>query len=233
MTGGGSGIGRSIALGLGRVGVAVAVVDVAMRSAEATADLIRAGGGTAEPYEADVTSAEAVEHVVGNVRVAWGRPTVLVNSAGIFPRSRVVDMSEEEWDTVLATNLKGAFLMSRAVVPGMVREGFGRIISITSSLGSAGSPAGAHYAASKAGLDALMRSLAAEVAADGINVNNVAPGLTDTPMMRRANSGEYIENVTNASPRGRLGQPDDVVELVLFLCGDGATHITGQVYHLR
>jgi NAD(P)-dependent dehydrogenase (short-subunit alcohol dehydrogenase family) len=233
VSGGGSGIGRSIALGLGAAGLAVAVVDINEANALATAEQIQLQGGRAEHYVSDVSDGASVRRVVSAVGEGLGAPGILINSAGVFPRSTVVEMTEEEWDRVLATNLKSVFLLCRGFLPGMVRQGYGRIVSVTSSLGSTGAAAGAHYAASKAGIDALMRSIAAEVADQGVNVNNVAPGLTDTPMMRGANSDEYIEAVAKRSPRGRLGQPSDVVDLVLFLCSEGAAHITGQVYYLR
>ncbi len=142
-------------------------------------------------------------------------------------------MAESEWDLVLSTNLKGLFLTSKAVLPGMIARKRGRIISITSGLGTTGVPRGSHYAASKGGINAFTRSLAKEVAECGINVNTIAPGLTDTPMMRGANTPEYIASVTKTMPGGKLGQPEDVVGLALFLVGEGAIHITGQVITLR
>jgi NAD(P)-dependent dehydrogenase (short-subunit alcohol dehydrogenase family) len=142
-------------------------------------------------------------------------------------------MELEEWRKVLDTNLLSAFLICREVIPLMAAEGGGRVVAITSGLGSTGVARGAHYAASKAGLDALMRSLAEEVVEQGINVNCIAPGITDTPMMRRANRPEDVTAITERLPRRRLGAPQDMVPLVLFLVGVGAEHITGQVYSLR
>jgi len=233
VTGAGSGIGKGIATGMARAGLQVAVVDIAGDNASATVEQIRSSGGVATAFTADVAQAAMVQRLIDDVTGAMGPLDVLVNSVGIFPRSAVVEMSEEEWDRVHATNLKSAFLLCRAVLPGMVERRRGRIVSVTSSLGLSGSATGAHYAASKAGLDALMRSLSAEVADDGVNVNNVAPGLTDTPMMRGANSPEYIQMLARRAPGSRLGQPADVVNLILFLCSEGAAHITGQVYNLR
>ena len=233
VTGAGSGIGRAIALGIAEGGIRVAAVDIAGPNATATAERAVAKGGAMEAFATDVSRAPDVVGLYDQVRERMGIPSVLINCVGIYPRSRVADMSEEEWDRVLSTNLKSAFLMCRAVVPGMAELGQGRIVSITSSLGVTGSAGGAHYAASKAGLDAFTRSLAHEVGEQGINVNCVAPGLTDTPMMRGANSPEYIALLAARSPGGRLGQPEDVLGLVLFLLSDGAAHITGQVYNLR
>jgi 3-oxoacyl-[acyl-carrier protein] reductase len=142
-------------------------------------------------------------------------------------------MDEAEWDRVLDTNLKGVFLMCRETVPGMRERRWGRVITITSELGQSGSASGAHYAASKAGINAFTRSLAKEVGGDGVNVNCIAPGLTDTPMMRGANRPDYIAAVASESPGGRLGQPGDVVGLVAFLVSEGADHISGQVITMR
>jgi NAD(P)-dependent dehydrogenase (short-subunit alcohol dehydrogenase family) len=180
-----------------------------------------------------VTESAAVERAAREVSERLGPIDILVNCAGIFPRSPVAEMAETEWDRVLGTNVKGVFLASRAVLPSMIVRKHGRIVSITSSLATVGSPRGSHYTASKGAIDAFTRSLAKEVAADGINVNAIAPGLTDTPMMRGANSPEYIAAVAKTMPGGRLGEPQDVVGLVLFLLSEGAKDITGQVIVFR
>ena len=233
VTGGGSGIGRAIALGLARIGISVGVGDKDPdRVANATA-AIESCGSRAHGVTADVGRHDEVRRLVAEVSGRLGAIDILVNCAGIFPRSSVIEMSEDEWDRTSATNIKSVFMTSQAVLPAMIARKWGRIISITSSLGTTGVPRGAHYAASKGGINALTRSLAREVVNDGINVNAIAPGLTDTPMMRGANSPEYIAAVTNAMPGRRLGQPEDVVGLALFLASEGARYITGQVIALR
>jgi NAD(P)-dependent dehydrogenase (short-subunit alcohol dehydrogenase family) len=233
VTGGGSGIGRAIALGLAGIGIPVGVGDRDPdRVAKVTAE-IESRGTRTYGRVVDVGQRADVQQWVAEVTEHLGPIDILVNCAGIFPRSSVVEMAESEWDLVMSTNLKGLFLTSQAVLPGMIARHGGRIISITSGLGTTGVPRGSHYASSKGGINGFTRSLAKEVADYGINVNTIAPGLMDTPMMRGANTPEYIASVTKTMPGGKLGQPEDVVGLVLFMVSDGAKDITGQVIVLR
>jgi 2-hydroxycyclohexanecarboxyl-CoA dehydrogenase len=232
VSGGGSGIGRAIALGLGAAGVATGVVDLSRDGARATVAAIQGRGGRAHAAVGDVGVASEVAQMVTEIGETLGPIDILVNCAGIFPRVPVAEMDERDWDRTLATNLKSVFLLSRETVGGMVARGFGRIISITSDLGSVGSPGGAAYAASKAGINAFTRSLAKEVSMAGVTVNCVAPGLTDTPMMRGANTPDYIEAVSAQLPGG-LGRPEDVVGLALFLASDAAKYVSGQIFSMR
>ena len=233
VTGGASGIGRAIALGLAGIGIHVGLGDRDADGLAHAAAAIEGCGSRAYGLVADVAQSADVQGLVGEVSERLGPIDILVNSAGIYPRSSVADMSEAEWDRVLATNLKGVFLASHAVLPAMLARKHGRIISITSGLAMTGSPRGAHYTASKGAINSFTRSLAKEVTENGINVNAIEPGLTDTPMMRGANSAEYIAALTKTMPGGRLGQPEDVVGLVLFLLSEGARDITGQVISFR
>ena len=233
VTGGASGIGRAIALGLAGIGIHVGLGDRDADGLARAAAAIENCGSRAYGRAVDVAQSADVQRLVGEVSERLGPIDILVNSAGIYPRSSVVEMPEAEWDRVLATNLKGVFLASHAVLPAMIARKHGRIISITSGLAMTGSPRGAHYTASKGAINSFTRSLAKEVADNGVNVNAIEPGLTDTPMMRGANSAEYIAALTKSMPGGRLGQPEDVVGLVLFLLSEGARDITGQVIGFR
>lgn len=233
VAGGGGAIGGAIARGLATDGLAVGVVDRDPDGAKRTVETIEVSGGVADAAPCDLSRGDELRQAVAELTRRLGPPEVLVHAAGIYPRSAVVDMDEGEWDHVLAVNLTSAFRLCRTVLPSMLERGSGRIVLVTSSLGTTGSPRGAHYAVSKAGLDALVRSLSAEVADQGVTANAVAPGLTESPMMRGANAEEYVRSLVARMPGGRLGQPEDVVPLVRFLVGPGAHHITGQIYALR
>ena len=233
VTGGGSGIGRAIALALAGIGVDVAVMDKEPGRSAEVKGAIEQCGCRAFCTSGDVGQSADIERLVSGVNSGLGPIDILVNCAGIFPRGAVAEMSEADWDRTFDTNIKGVFLASRAVVGTMIARKSGRILSITSGLGTTGVPRGSNYAATKGAINAFTRSLAKEVANDGINVNAIAPGLTDTPMMRGANTPEYIQSMTNSMPGRRLGQPDDAVGLALFLVSEGAKHITGQVIALR
>ncbi|MGH9088872.1 MAG: SDR family NAD(P)-dependent oxidoreductase [Acidimicrobiales bacterium] len=233
VAGGAGAIGGAIARGLAADGFAIGIIDRDADGAKRAVATLEADHGVADAAPCDLTSIEGIRSAAAELTARLGEPHVLVHAAGIYPRAAVAEMDADEWTAVLATNLTSAFVLSQAVLPSMLRRADGRIVYVTSSLGTSGSERGAHYAASKAGLDALMRSLSSEVAHHGIGVNCVAPGLTESPMMRRANSDAYVESVTAGLPGGRLGQPEDVVPLVRFLVGPGAHHVTGQVYALR
>jgi NAD(P)-dependent dehydrogenase (short-subunit alcohol dehydrogenase family) len=233
VTGGASGMGRAISLGFARAGLAVAVVDLEGGRAGNTASEIEAAGGRALGLAADVSNAASVQEVVARAERELGPIDVLVNCAGIYPRTLVVDMSEAEWRRVLETNLTSVFLVSQAVASRMIPRRTGRIVTITSSVGVTGNLRSAHYAASKGGINGFMRSLAREMLEYGINVNAIAPGSTDTPMMRGGNTPESMAAKAREMPGGRIGQPEDVVGIVLFLASEGADYITGQVLNLR
>jgi len=229
VTGAGRGIGLSIALAFAREGARVAVCDIDSSFLDGAMAEIEAVEGEARAFQMDVTSREQIQGVVFEVDDHWGTIDILVNNAGIYEVLPFEEITEEQWDRLLAVNLKGTFLCCQAVIPSMVRQGGGRIISIASSAGKAGGKlAGAHYSVSKAGVICLAKQLARELGAHGITVNAVAPGRIDTPMIQEASSEEN-EAFRLQTPLGRLGTEADVANAVVFLASDEASFITGEI----
>ena len=229
VTGGSRGIGQAIAQALARVGSRVAVVarDVA-KAREAAASLGNGAGGTAQGYGCDVSDAQQVETTVAAVEKDFGRIDVLVNNAGTTRDNLLFRIGEEDWDTVLNTNLKGAFLVTKHAARGMIKRRWGRIINITSVVGISGNKGQANYTASKAGLIGFTKSVSKELASRNVLVNAVAPGFIDTELTRKITGGAR-ETLLRAIPLGRLGEGADVAAAVVFLASEFASYITGQV----
>ena len=228
VTGAGQGIGRAIALGMARAGAALVIADLDETNAGAVKREIERGGGKASALYTDVSNEESVRAMIDAALNEHGRVDILVNNAGIFPTSPVEDMQEEEWDRVIGTNLVGTFLCSKAVVPHLLTQRSGRIISLTSGRAFQGAKHGAHYAASKAGIIAFSKSLALELAPYGITVNVICPGITDTAQPRGHQTEEQIYAQGQRIPLGRIGQPEDLAGPAVFLASDAARFITGQ-----
>ncbi|MBI2170601.1 MAG: 3-oxoacyl-[acyl-carrier-protein] reductase [Chloroflexi bacterium] len=229
VTGASRGIGRAVALRLAQAGARVGVNYRSSRqAAEAVDQAIRDAGSEALLLSADVSNASQVQAIFQELEQAWGGVDILVNNAGLTRDSLLLRMSEEDWDAVLDTNLKGAFLCSKAAARTMVRKRWGRIINISSVIGLAGNPGQANYAASKAGLLGLTRTLARELASRNITVNAVAPGFIDTAMVASL-SEEAKAQVRARIPMDRFGTPDDVAAVVAFLATSEAAYVTGQV----
>lgn len=228
VTGAGQGIGRAIALGLAREGARVVIAEVNEESASTVKNEIEAGGGRALVIRTDVSNEISVRAMAKKSSEEFGRVDILVNNAGIFPTSSVEEMREEDWDRVIGTNLVGAFLCSRAVVPKFLEQGTGRIISLTSGRAFQGAKNGAHYAASKAGIIGFSKSLALELAPHGITVNVICPGITDTAQPRGHQTEEQMYAQGQRIPLGRIGQPEDLVGPAVFLASDAAAFVTGQ-----
>jgi 3-oxoacyl-[acyl-carrier protein] reductase len=224
VTGASRGIGREIALAFGREGAKVACVATTEAGARATADAIGEG---ARAYACDVSDAEAVEALFARVGEELGTPHVLVNNAGITRDTLMIRMKDDDWDRVVAVNLKGAFLCIKAVTRAMMKARTGRIVNIGSIVGATGAAGQANYAAAKAGLEGLTKSVAKELGSRGITCNVVAPGFIETDMTE-ALPAEMRESVCKTAPAGRLGSPADIAAAVLFLAGDEASYITGQ-----
>jgi 3-oxoacyl-[acyl-carrier protein] reductase len=228
VTGAGQGIGRAIALGLACEGARVVIADINEECAIIVKNEIDARGGKSLAIRTDVCNEDSVQAMVEKTLKELQGADILVNNAGIFPTSPVEDMSEEDWDRVIGTNLIGAFLCARAVVPKLLEQGSGRIISLTSGRAFQGAKNGAHYAASKAGIIGFSKSLALELAPHGITVNVICPGITDTAQPRGHQTEEQIYAQAQRIPLGRIGQPEDLVGPAIFLASDAAAFITGQ-----
>jgi len=225
VTGAGRGIGRDIALHLGELGAAVALNYAhSEKGAHTAAEAIRALGARAIVVPADVRSPVAVSGMVAKVVEQLGRLDILVNNSAVDPRIAILDVTEEFWDTVMDTNLKGTFFCAQAAVREMVRQGGGRIISISSVHGQATMNKFAVYAATKGGINALTRQLALDLAPYGITVNAVAPGCVQVEKSTYDPASRSRE-----IPRGRVGRPRDISTVVAFLASDAAEWLTGQV----
>ncbi|MFJ1456147.1 SDR family NAD(P)-dependent oxidoreductase [Nocardia sp. N2S4-5] len=223
VTGASRGIGRGIAVAVAGAGAAVAV-NYRSRADEAAATVaeIERAGGRAVPVRADVAIRAEVEALTERVESALGPINVLVNNAGIATIRGLDDLTEEDFDATLATNLKSAFLCIQAVIPGMRRGGWGRIVNISSVAARGAGGVGVHYNASKAGLEGLTRGYAARLAPEGITVNAVAPGLIDTEMAAPLKASGVVDRL----PVGRIGTPDEIAQAVLMVTGNA--FLTGQ-----
>lgn len=226
VTGGSRGIGQAIAATLHGAGAKVAILarDGA-RAQEVAAEL----GSTAHGYACDVARAPDVESAVAAVERDLGPLDIAVNNAGITRDNLLFRIGEDDWDTVLDTNLKGTFLVTKYAARGMIKRRWGRIINISSIVGLAGNKGQSNYTASKAGLVGFTRSVAKELASRNVLVNAVAPGYIDTELTRTIISQQAKQALLAAIPLGRLGQPGDIAAAVLFLASDMASYITGQV----
>jgi len=233
VTGGGSGIGLAISRRLAADGYAVALFDRDGASAESGAKEINASDGNAIAVTVDVTRREMIDHGVAEVRTRLGRPTILVNSAGISSTDRFLSITSEQWNRILAVNLTGTFDCCQAVVPDMIADGWGRIVNISSSSAHSGQPMMAHYVASKAGVIGFTKALALELGPKGITVNTIPPGFVDTPMLRESESrgflGEGMDHHASLTPVRRVGRPEDIAAACAFLVREEASYITGQV----
>jgi 3-oxoacyl-[acyl-carrier protein] reductase len=228
VTGAGRGIGRAIALKFVAEGADVVCVSRTAENSERVAEEIRALGRKAWAYAVDVSDGAAVNTAVESILAASGRVDILVNNAGVTRDGLLVRMSEADWDTVLDTNLKGAFLFTKALTRAFMKQRSGRIINIASIVGLIGNAGQCNYASSKAALIGFTKSAARELASRGVLVNAVAPGFVDTDMTSGLKE-ELKTDLLKSIPLGSFGQPEDIAQAALFLASPASRYITGQV----
>ena len=228
VTGASQGLGRSIAIELGAAGARVACVARNVEKLADTVQVITDAGGQAEAIQCDVADSKAIDAVVDKVAEDWGKVDILVNNAGITRDTLLPVMSDEQWEEVIAVNLRGTFLFTRAVSKQMMKARYGRIINISSVSGLIGNPGQTNYSASKAGVIGMTRSFAKEIAKRKVTVNAVAPGFIASEMTDKLGD-TILGEVKKRIPAKRIGTPEDVSACVLFLASPAASYVTGQV----
>jgi 3-oxoacyl-[acyl-carrier protein] reductase len=225
MTGGGGGLGRCYGVAMAKAGASIAVCDIDLEAARATADAIREAGGRAIAVQADVTNASAFEELFDRTEAEFGPLDVLLNIAGIFPRVPLVEMSEETWDSVIAINLRSVFLGSRAAIRRMLPRKRGVVVSTASGTGIRGQPKGSAYSASKAAIIGFTRAVSLELKDTGVRINCFGPGATDTPLWRVGKTEDEVKRLLAA---GYVYQPDDFSNVVVFLASDLSWPLNGE-----
>jgi 3-oxoacyl-[acyl-carrier protein] reductase len=228
ITGASRGIGRACAIALSAGGAKVVLAARQRDKLEEVAAEIRAAGGEAFVVPIDLSSQDSIKEAFSKASKEFGRVDILINNAGLTRDGLALRMKRDDWDAVIQTNLSGSFFCIQQVLPAMVRERWGRIVNITSVVGESGNAGQANYAASKAGLIGLTKSLAQELASRNITVNAVAPGFVETDMTASL-SDELKAKITESVPLKRIGKPEDIAAAVKFLAGDEAAYITGHV----
>lgn len=232
VTGASRGIGKAIALDLVAQGATVVGTATSESGAQAISEYIKQAGGQGKGLALDVVSQEQIDEVVKAVTDEFGTITILVNNAGITRDNLLMRMKDDEWDSIIQTNLNSVYRMSKACLRGMMKAREGRVINITSVVGVMGNAGQTNYAAAKAGVIGFTKSMAREVGSRGITVNSVAPGFIDTDMTR-ALPEEQKTVLTQQIPLGRLGSPEDIAKAVTFLASEGGVYITGQTLNVN
>ena len=230
VTGASRGIGKAIALQLAQAGIKVVGTATSEAGADAITTYLAPFGG--QGMVLNVTDVASVESVLQEIQTRMGSVDILVNNAGVTRDNLLMRMKDEEWDDIMSTNLTSVFRLSKAVMRGMMKKRYGRIITIGSVVGSTGNPGQANYAAAKAGLIGFSKSLAREIASRGITVNVVAPGFIDTDMTKALTDDQKAQIFADI-PANRLGQPEEIAATVAFLASDAAGYITGETIHVN
>jgi 3-oxoacyl-[acyl-carrier protein] reductase len=232
VTGASRGIGQAIAQELGKLGATVIGTATSDNGAEAISKYFADNGVTGKGMKLDVSDQNSVDEVVKAVNDEFGVPTILVNNAGITRDNLLMRMKEDEWQSIMDTNLTSVFRMSKACLRGMMKAKKGRVINIASVVGATGNPGQTNYSAAKAGMVGFTKSMAREVGSRGITVNAVAPGFIDTDMTREL-PAEQRDALLSSIPLGRLGAPREIAAAVAFLATDAAAYITGETIHVN
>ncbi len=232
VTGASRGIGRAIAESLGKAGATVIGTATSDKGAEAISDYLNGMEIQGHGMKLDVTDQASAEEVVKHINEKHGAIGILVNNAGITRDNLMMRMKQAEWDDIMSTNLSSVFRLSKLCLRGMMKARKGRIISISSVVGATGNPGQANYAAAKAGVVGFSKSLAQEIGSRGICVNVVAPGFIDTDMTRELGDEQRAALLSHI-PLGKLGQPEDIANAVLFLASDMASYVTGETLHVN
>ena len=227
VTGGARGIGKAIAIAFAKEGADIVIADVNQQEAEITAKEIEAMGRKALALSMDVTDFKKVEDALNKILDKFGKVDILVNNAGITKDTLILRMGDAEWDAVLSVNLKGTFNCTKAVSRPMIKQRYGKIVNIASIIGIIGNPGQANYAASKAGIIALTKTAAKELASRSINVNAVAPGFIQTEMTAKLPE-DLKDKMKQSIPMDKFGTPEDVAAVCLFLASEESAYITGQ-----
>ncbi|EXI68606.1 MAG: 3-oxoacyl-[acyl-carrier-protein] reductase FabG [Candidatus Accumulibacter adjunctus] len=232
VTGASRGIGRAIALQLAQLGATVVGTATSAEGAAAISAFLGEAAGKGEGRVLEVRDAQQIDALIGYIEKNHGTPSVLVNNAGVTRDNLAMRLKDDDWDCVVDTDLKAVFRLSRAVIRGMMKARYGRIINVTSVVGHAGNPGQANYCAAKAGVGGMSRALARELGSRNITVNCVAPGFIDTDMTRALDEKQK-EALLAGIPLGRLGAPADVAAAVAFLASAGAAYVTGTTIHVN
>ncbi|WP_317928809.1 3-oxoacyl-ACP reductase FabG [Halioxenophilus sp. WMMB6] len=232
VTGASRGIGAAIALQLGADGATVVGTATSESGAENISKMLAEAGVSGKGMMLNVTNPESIAQVIDTISKEYGAPTVLVNNAGITKDNLLMRMGDDQWLDVIETNLNSVYRVTKAVLRGMMKAKWGRVINIASVVGSMGNPGQTNYAATKAGVAGFARSLAKEVGSRGITINTVAPGFIDTDMTR-ALSDDQRALMLSAVPLGRLGEAQEIADVVAFLAGDKGAYITGETIHVN
>ncbi|MBQ0722210.1 MAG: 3-oxoacyl-ACP reductase FabG [Paraperlucidibaca sp.] len=232
VTGATRGIGRAIALALGQQGHTVVGTATTAEGAERISAAFAEAGVKGKGVVLNVADAESIDQTIAAINAEFGAPQIVVNNAGITRDNLMLRMKADEWDDVINTNLSAIFRVTKACLKGMTKARWGRIINISSVVGSMGNPGQANYAAAKAGLEGFSRALAAEIASRNITVNSIAPGFIETDMTQALPEAQR-ELLLKQVPAGRLGQPEDIASAVAFLASDAASYITGTTLHVN